>query len=130
VAQEVGSFLSNQDLTTCTTQLCVKGVMFVSVPLADIQTTPTTQLHALISHKLKIDPTSIATEVVRCIEFYLARRPHIPRVFPSADESEPMVPSAIKHVESDSRTVLICVIYFCTILTRTLCSHLFVHSDL
>jgi hypothetical protein len=104
MAQEIGSFLSLRDLIICTTRLCVNGVVFVSIPVADMRTTAMVQLHALIASlklyetivkscmkkkkrsKCKQEPASVAPKVVGRIESYLARRPHIDRLFFVADE--------------------------------------------
>jgi hypothetical protein len=85
VAQEIGSFLSRQDLDTCVTQLCLNSVTFVSTPVADIQTTVTIPAHVLIAtctsfNKNKFDETKIARDVIQRIKSYLVRRPHIERI--------------------------------------------------
>jgi Leucine-rich repeat (LRR) protein len=92
MAQEIGSFLSHQDLDACMTQLCVKGVMFVSTPVAHERTTElstaTVNLDAVIkSTRFSIwdrkskNETEVAQMIVGRIEVFLARRPHVNRLF-------------------------------------------------
>ena len=87
MAKEIGSFLSLEDLTTCSTQLCSKGVVFVLTSLAHAQTAKM-RLYDLIRNTRQQLPsktkplTKVASVVqklgrVTRIGSFVIRRPHI-----------------------------------------------------
>jgi hypothetical protein len=65
---------------TCTTQLCQRGVLFLSPP-EPTTTIATVQLHTLIELSRRHERDALVAEVVmRQIKFCFARRPHIEQI--------------------------------------------------